>query len=453
MAQPTTPNVQPQRHVVLADAVAVEEGVPAVFRAKSFRHNERLIYSIDSYIRSALDTRNSKGWKLTVTGFQCRSPLYSPSHTITLLRHPSLARKDGYEFDDESFELNLEHFRDSKDPAFLAVFWRICLRLHRAGSRRRAPKELEPFLEEVRDTQTSVPGGTIKEENADDSNDGVSSGQAANALWDLADALLHVETVHVRETLRIGYIKAIDTFRELAGDENIVVLDMITFYCRYFETDVMTKQTLVAKLEYVLHQTSRPSSLGNHRASSPDAFAGDHPWLPIDLDEYCADATTTEALDISPDAAVAVPYSLAYASYFILKDPDMAMAMAEKLREVAVEHAFTTGSDGAPLIKTWSYAAEAFSFSCQVLAYLYRQRVQAKGPDQAATELSMCCMFIEAVITGLERGDGWCIEHAMNLCYVLREWFDEWGLPEAAAEQKARIKNFMRILTGGQCLW
>src|SRR3569833_2145444 len=80
----------------------------------------------------------------------------------------------------------------------------------------------------------------------------------------LVASLSQIEPEHQRGALRIGYLKAIKTLVDLIGDENVMVLSMISFYSKFFDTRHLARQPLIAKFAYVWHQTHREISHDNN---------------------------------------------------------------------------------------------------------------------------------------------------------------------------------------------
>ncbi len=247
-------------------------------------------------------------------------------------------------------------------PAFMVTFWRLCLRLQGIDNHIDKANAVERLLSLVTESQSDN-----------------------KALCQLAASLSAMDKADIRDALRMGYLKAIKTLAELVGDENIMVLEMISYYCKFFDTHYLVRQTLIAKFEYVWHQTYDR-----------------HPEL--------------------SRPAVAISYAFAYAAYYIFDYPYVAVAMAEKLRDTSICHP----SLSHPV--RWTFETEAFAFASKTVAEVYRQVVSRAGVlTSVADQYAKCCASMQGAIVRLEKGDRDCRTRAALMSVVLNRWFVEWG--------------------------
>jgi len=228
----------------------------------------------------------------------------------------------------------------------------------------------------------------------------------------LVASLSQIEPEHQRGALRIGYLKAIKTLVDLIGDENVMVLSMISFYSKFFATRHLARQTLIAKFEYVWHQTHREISHDNNVST----------------------------------ASINVGFQFAYAAYYVVDAPYVAFGMAGRLRDAAVGHEDLVG------FATWGLAAEAFVFASRVIAELYRQRVGKSGPlESTGDEYGKCCATLQGAIMLLANGDLECRIRAARFSRILNRWLMEWGMAQEAHDESLRSRQIEDSIPGKAC--
>ncbi len=362
-----------------------------------FVHHEHLLHAVDCFIRGMFDRGSKNCWLADITDFlapgrnsqgptlyyQWRS-VSDRCHSVALLVRAGQQGKAQMTL--EQLFQDLGTLVQHCHPAFMVTFWRLCLRLQGIDNHIDQANAVERLLSLVMESQSDN-----------------------KALCQLAASLSAMEKADVRDALRIGYLKAIKTMAELIGDENIMVLEMISYYCKFFDTHYLVRQTLIAKFEYVWHQTYDK-----------------HPEL--------------------SRPAIAISYAFAYAAYYIFDYPYVAVGMAEKLRDTVARHSSLTH----PV--RWTFEAEAFAFTSKTVAEMYRQVVSgAEDLTSVADQYAKCCASMQGAIIGLEKGDRECRTRAAMMSAVLNRWLVEWGLQQQADEEGLRTRHILDSIQGKAC--
>lgn len=130
--------------------------------------------------------------------------------------------------------------------------------------------------------------------------------------------------------LWITYLKLIRTIVGLIGNENLIVLEMVSSYYKFFDIYYIVRKALIVKFEYIWYQI-----YDNHA-------------------------------DISRPA-ITVSYAFTYTVYYILDYPIIALDIAKQLQDAAVGSAYFT----EPSTK-WAFETEAFVFASKTIAEMYR---------------------------------------------------------------------------------
>ncbi|KAH7120623.1 hypothetical protein EDB81DRAFT_861696 [Dactylonectria macrodidyma] len=358
---------------------------------KRFEHHESVLKSVDDFIYGVFDSRN-KGWKADIAGFldadNNRSAasyhwraLSDQCHGVALLIRANLHAKAEMTLD--NLLRSLTTVGDYKHPAFMVEFWRLCIRVQGAGGHIPKAKAMERLF------------AVMKQQQQED-----------NPVRRLVNSLSSVDGEDLRHVLRIGYVKAIRTMSVLIGDENVMVLDMLSFYCRFFSSRFVVKHNLLAKLQYVWWQTH---------------------------DQHFGRGT----------ANVAISYAYVYAAYYVLDEAYLAIGMARNLRD-SLANALCRGGR-----LTWTLETEAFSFTSKTVASLHRQRARStKDPYH----YQKCCESMRSAIVKLEIGDRECRTRAAMLSKVLNRWLVEWERFDEAKEEALRTKRIEDSIPGKPCI-
>lgn len=341
--------------------------VPDKLELNQFTHHEQLLHSVDSFVRGVFDPGN-KGWSADITDFvgpeggAASTSLYyqwrsasDRCHSVALLVHVGHQGKAQATLEQLFKELAvlIQH----RHPALIATIWRVCLRLLGVDS----------HIPQANAVQRLV--GLVQESQANSA-----------ALRLLASSLGQMDQADLRHALHIGYLKAIKTMTELIGDENIMVLEMASHYCKFFDTHHLVRQTLIAKYEYVWHKTYEAHADGSR-------------------------------------PTIAISYAYAYAAYYVFDCPYIAIDMAEKLRDTAAGHPHLANPP------RWTIEAEAFAFASKTVAELYRQQVsRAETLTSVADEYAKCCASMQGAILKLESGDRECRTRAAMISRALNRW-------------------------------
>ncbi|KAH8679489.1 hypothetical protein BGZ61DRAFT_590960 [Ilyonectria robusta] len=368
--------------------------VPETLQFKQFEHHEVVLKSVDDFIYGVFDS-GKEGWSADVTSFidpdrkRCSATyhwrvLSDRCHSVALLIRANLHSKA--EMTLENLFQNLATVDNYRHPAFMVEFWRLCIRIQGIDCHIPRANAMSRLFRVIKITQ-----------------------QVGSPVHRLISSLSSVDAKDLRNVLRIGYVKAIRTFSVLIGDENVMILDMLSFYCKFFTTAFLTRQTLIAKFDYVWHQTYE-LRLNNSTAR------------------------------------VAIDYAFAYAAYYVIDAPYLAIGMAQTLRD--------TIANGPCLIGRleWTLETEAFSFSSKIVAELHRQRANRAENWQAASgDYSRCCASMQGAITKLEHGDRDCRTRAAMLSKVLNRWLVEWELQKEADEEALRTRRIEDSILGKPC--
>lgn len=387
---------------------------------------------MDSFIFGIFGARE-RGWSADTVGVLNKHGQRCPftnrwrvlsdrCHSVAALVRSKLPDKAEITLDQLLVDLGELAFQ--QHPSFIATFWRICLRLQSIHCHIPKAKPLDRLFSVLLNSQQK----TIDTSNSN-------SDEKPNPIYLLIDSLRHINREELRHVLRIGYVKTIMTLTQLIGDENIMVLDMLSFYCRFFATRYLTRQTLIAKFEYVWHAIHSP---------------------PLSSPSPSLHSAASTAMEISP-ASVAITYSFAYAAYYVCDAPYLALGMAERLRNVVADHPHLAGFRAQ-----WSLEAEAFSCCSLVVARIYRERVNQRTgggvggggrcPDaDASDEFAKCCASIQGAITKLESGDRDCRTRAASSSRLLVLWLGEWGLLGEAREEERRAARIESSIAGRMC--
>jgi NAD-dependent oxidoreductase involved in siderophore biosynthesis len=370
--------------------------VPDQLKLSEFTHHEQLLHSVDSFIRGVFDPGN-KGWSADVTDFLGHVGNGSPTsyyqwrsvsdrcHSVALLVRAGHQGKAQTTLERLFQELGV--LVRHPHPAFIVTFWRVCLRLLGVDTHIPQANAVSRLL------------SLVKESQADN-----------KAVSLLASSLSQIGQADLRHALRIGYLKAIKTMAELVGDENIMVLEMASYYCKFFDTHYLVRQTLMAKYEYVWHMI---------HAMHVD---GSRP-------------------------AISISYAYAYAAYYVFDCPYVAIDMAEKLRNSAAAHPHLADPP------RWTLEAEAFAFASKTVAELYRQQIsRADSLTSVANEYGKCCASMQGATLKLEKGDRECRTRAAMISTALNRWFVEWGLQQEADEEAVRTRRILDSIEGKMCV-
>jgi hypothetical protein len=373
------------------------------FTPDKYKVYERALVSVDRYLYSKLD-QGKNGWSADVRGF-CRPngevcddthswrTMSDRCHTVALLIRAGLHGKAEQALDDVLLRLSR---CDYGHPSFILMFWRVCIRIEGIDCHIPRAEALERLFLTVR---RALP------------EDHVSHA--------LIKSLSTIDRCDLRSVVRICFVKAIRTLIALVGDENIMVLDTISFYCKFFNASEIVKETLRSKFQYVWHQT----------------------------------------YDTHPEgslAAVAVDYAFASSAYYAFESPYLALSMAVKLRDTLGNHLRQVQS------VEWTLETEAFSFTSKAVAELYRQRVnhllrQDESPELAAEAYGKCCASMQGAIERLEIGDTECRTRAVMLSSTLNRWLVEWSLlagwdlNEDAHREGLRLRRIEDSIPGKLC--
>jgi hypothetical protein len=261
--------------------------VPRYLSLTRLKHHKVALYNVDRFIYDIFDPIGAR-WSANMSGFLC------PDGTISLGAYYwrmlsdrcydiSSSIRGGLNSKVESkFEQFLQELGATswyQHPAFI-VQWRICLRIQGFETHIPSAKAMDRFLLLVKEAQPDN-----------------------HPLQLLATALGSADRTDLRHILRMGCLKAIRTLTEVIGDENAMVLEMVTFYCKFFGTSFLAWRVLLGKFEYVWHHTHNL-----HETYST--------------------------------ASVAISYAFTYAAYYVLDALYVAFGMAEKLRDSLSNHPY-----------------------------------------------------------------------------------------------------------------
>ncbi|KAG7294459.1 hypothetical protein NEMBOFW57_004532 [Staphylotrichum longicolle] len=371
--------------------------VPYPLEVERFTHHEHLLHAVDCFIRGIFDTRN-KGWSASTTSFlgpggNDQSPLYyqwrsisDRCHSVALLVRAGQQGKA--EATLEQLFQELGNLVEHRHPAFMVSFWRLCLRLLGVDTHIPQANAVRRLLSLVKACRPENDPAAL-----------------------IAASLSAMVPGDLRNALRIGYLKAIRTMGELIGDENIMVLEMASYYCKFFDTPYLVREALLGKFEFVWHKTYD----GHAERSRP---------------------------------AIAVAYAYAYAAYYVLDRPLIAIDMGVKLRDTAAGHSHLA----EPARARWTLETEAFAFASKTVAEMYRQQVSRAGNLAcAADQFAKCCASMQGAILKLEKGDRECRTRAGIMSATLNRWLVEWGLQQQAEEEAIRARRILNSVEGKMC--
>jgi hypothetical protein len=369
--------------------------VPDPLDLERFIHHERLLHTVDCFICGVFDGGN-KGWLASTIDFVSPHRGEGPSlyfqwrsvsdrcHSVALLIRAG--QQGRAEATLEGLFQELGALTRHRHPAFIVTFWRLCLRLLGVDTHIPQANSFGRLLSLVKESWPET-----------------------DSVFLLAKSLTEMDPSDIRNALRIGYLKSIRTMAQMIGDENLMVLEMVSYYCKFFETHYLVRDALLAKFEFVLHQTRN-----THSANSRPA--------------------------------IAVSYAFAYAAYYALDCPVVALGNALGLRDAAVS------SPQLAEPTRWGLEAEAFAFASKTVAEMYRQQVsRAANLASVADEYSKCCASMQAAIQRLEHGDRECRTRAAMLSTTLNRWFVEWGLQKEADEEGRRTRRILDTVDGKMC--
>jgi len=376
---------------------------PSVSSLSSNRYipHEKVLASVDRFIHGIFGSRTEQ-WSANTTGFldangqQC--PITQTWRTLPERCHSAsiLIRCQVNIKAETTLQRMFDELRaigHLKHPGFIVYFWRLCLRLHGVDChlpRIRPLDRLFALLLECWPDRSSHVGL-------------------------LVSSLRQVTRDELKHVLRIGYLKAIRTLTDLIGDENLIVLEMVSFYSRFFSAKFVLCQALISKFQRVWYQ-------------------------------IYSSATTTSPQPTSDEASkkIAIDYSYAYAAYYVCESPYLAFGIAENLRAATLPYLTE------PV--TWTAEVEAFSFASNAIAKIHRQYVRGFGGISVArNEFAKCCDAMRLAIEKLQAGDRECRTRATVLSRDLHRWLSEWKQNDQANEEIIRYRRIRDSIPGNTC--
>lgn len=202
-----------------------------------FLCHERVLHSVDSFIHGIFGSRK-KSWSADTLGFVngdgTRCPLTEiwrdisdQCHSVTVLVCSNLPDKAETSLD--QLLQGLGDLFSQPHPALIAQFWRICLRLLSMDCHIPQAKPVDRLFALLLQSQTSTTNTSTND-------------NSPNPIQLLVDSLRRIDRSQLKDVLRIGYVKTILTLTQLIGDENVIALEMLTFYCRFFATRYLARQ-------------------------------------------------------------------------------------------------------------------------------------------------------------------------------------------------------------------
>lgn len=364
-------------------------------------HHENVLKCVDTIIYAFFAVKKKKAWSVAATGFIAPDhetyhdgyrwrALSEQSHGLSMLirmrMHSKAASRLGYLLHD------LASLSDYQQPTFLAEFWRLCIRVHGFDSHIPLEEAITKALSAVRMAQKPY-----QEKNQ----------YLESPVERLCECLEMIHRSDLRHALRLGFVKTMKTMSLLIGDENIIVLEMMIFYCKYFDAPHIAKDILKAKLESVKTQIQ--------------GWSG---------------TSTTEW--------VAIQYAYVYASYYIFDEPSIALENALALKICILRH--------DSLGSIWTLESEAFSFASKIIAELHRKRAnESQTIEEVDSERARCMSIMQLTVNSLRGGDVHQKIRAALHSQDLNRWLDEWNLRTAAAQQSLTTTEILNEIPDREC--
>lgn len=350
--------------------------VPHPLSPNRYSNHEVALASVDSFIYSVLDGRGGC-WSADTSNFVMNGTwlnngesnwkvVCDRGHAVSSLIRVSANAKAESAFEQLLYELKTSV--NYLHPAFITEFWRLCLQMLGADGHIQNANAMRRMLEAVRDVNCqnrSIQGSIF----------GLLS-SLCNIYFEHRSDMVHV--------IRICFAKTITTMTELIGDENTMVLNMVTFYCKFFDAPFILRDVLLTKLEYVRN--------GIYLSHPRDSYE-----------------------------RIVIEYTYVNAAYFVFNMPQVAKQAAESLRD-------QVGCRLSPhRSASWTIEPQAFSFCSKILAEIYRARANnASNQTEFEEAVSKCVTAMRNAIDTLQQGSvDWQIraaEHSNSLSRWLRDW-------------------------------
>ncbi|KIW57810.1 hypothetical protein PV05_02368 [Exophiala xenobiotica] len=331
--------------------------------ATRYEHQEKIIYSVDCYIKHLFDGkgggRNSDATDFvkcevrdnTTDAWQQLSDQCFEASVLIKSRSFAKARTTLDRFFDK---LDLE--ARNPNPLFMVKLWRICLQLRSNDSRVHQLKALGRFYATL--------GKAFSETYGE-----------KDPLRTLITSLKQLSQADLKDTLRIGYFKTIKTLSAMVGEEKAVVLNMWSHYFKYFDRQYLDRRTLIFKFQHVWDQES-----------------------------------------VDKGTWITIIYYYTYAAYYVCEMQVLAYSMAAWLVEETQTLLCLTESP------RWTLPTQAFVFASQVKASLRQQHYLDTHCPESKTILTKT---METAIARLRLGDSECQTRQSMLSDLLLKWMKE----------------------------
>lgn len=353
-----------------------------------YPHQEQVLVAVDRYVRSILDPGSARAWTVSLTGLDPPEGSVSEADMWQLLSDQCYgASRLVQENRPGKAEITLRQFfiglkqaaQNPRDPWFLIKIWRICLYLRSIDSRAPQLQALNRFFSGLLESLPKRHG----------------------EYWPtilLVESLSKVEPIDFKDTLRIGYYKAILTMEGLIGDETVTTLHMRSVYYKYWDKQYLHPATFVRKFQHLWGKTH---------------------------DKHC----------LLDPRNLAVEYNYTYAVTYVCGE-EVKRVMAEKMAQSLLERVL--GSLGDTDSPDWSFVMQAFSFASRIVADFHRERGVLDGYRY----------YMENAIKKLQKGDRECQTRAAQLSHTLAKWLKKWTKEEEAQREMQRTELILSNILG-----
>lgn len=375
--------------------------IPRPLAPNRYSNHEVALASVDTFIYSIFDNKGG-GWSADISNFIAQGAwpdngesrwktVCDRGHAVSSLIRVSANSKAESAFEQLLYEL--ETSVDYLHPAFISEIWRLCLQMLGADGHIQNANAMKRMLEAVRN---------VKCKNK----------SIQGSIYRLFSSLCSIYSEHrsdIVHAIRICFAKTITTMTELIGDENIMVLNMVTFYCKFFDAPFILRNVLLAKLNYVRHQI--------HFSHPQDSYE-----------------------------SILIEYTYVNAAYYIFDMPYVAKQTAESLRD-------RVGCRLSPHTSaSWTIEPQVFSFCSKILAEIYRTRAKNASDEAEILEaLSKCVTTMRNAIDTLQRGSvDWQIRAAEH-SNSLSRWLRDWNLKSFAEEEWKLSLDIVSGIPGKLC--
>ncbi|PLB46651.1 hypothetical protein P170DRAFT_427951 [Aspergillus steynii IBT 23096] len=334
---------------------------------RRYIHQERLLYSIDRFLHGIFDRRSPRGWSADLidfippSGIESQGPLWQliSDNCFAISRLVRSNKKDMAEATLQETLNRLTEICRHGDPYFMVKFWRVCLFL-------RVIDRHCPELEGLSKLLSTLEQGFLEHQQ---------KSREDHPLLVTVQALRNTHEDDFKDTLRIGYFKAIRTMADLNpySDKNGVTLHMICVYFKYFDKQFVDKIGVLQKL----HET----------------------WSMV----------TDQDSHISSLAVISASYYWCYAARYIKKCFACAYEAASRLLEDSKVLIVGTSQ------LSWTFPALVFTFASTVVAN------QALKNDDFGTYYAT----LDYAILALEGSDRECCTQASLLSKSLKNHIEK----------------------------